>query len=183
MNWLDEFPFFQLLWYLLVNHHAKFGKVKSKTWEKKIPRNPEKREHIVARTVSRPARSWNESAGGRAKKAAGLHENHAGRATPNGCSRTRGRQTVFTAARTFICTNINPLIWLLVCVCKIRYIAAFGRCSKKMAFWISRSKSLKNNWRIYLLVNLQACALQLTKKELLRANFREILPQLHLATL
>ena len=43
------------------------------------------------------------------KKATGLHENHAGRATPNVCSRTRETQVVFAAARKFICTKINRL--------------------------------------------------------------------------
>ena len=112
--------------------------------EKKIPWNPEKREHIVARTVSRPARSSNESAGGSTKKAAGPHENHAGKRTPNGCRRTRERQAVFAAARKFICTKINPLMWLLVCVCKIRYIAAVGRCYKK---WCSGFLD-QNLWKI-----------------------------------
>ena len=47
---------------------------------------------------------------GRAKKAAGPHENHAGKATPNGCTRTREKQADFTVGRKFICTKINPLI-------------------------------------------------------------------------
>ena len=140
---------------------SKIRKVKSKTWEKKSLKIQKEPEHIVARTVSRLERSSNGSAGRSAKKAAGLHENHAGKTTSNGCSRTRERQAVFTAARKFICIKINPLIWYTGCVCKIRYIAAVEMCSKKMVLWISRSKSLKNNWRIYLLVNLQACALQL----------------------
>ena len=65
---------------------------------------------MVARTVSRLARSSNESTGGSAKKAVRLHENYAGIATPNGCNQTRERQPVFTAAMKFICTKIKPLI-------------------------------------------------------------------------
>ena len=65
---------------------------------------------MVARTVSRLARSSNESTGGSSKKAVRLHENHARIAIPNGCSQTRERQPVFTAAMKFICTKMNPLI-------------------------------------------------------------------------
>ena len=62
----------------------KIWKRKVENLRKKILRNPERGEYIVARTVSRLARSSNESARGSTKKAAGLQENYAGRATPNG---------------------------------------------------------------------------------------------------
>ena len=104
MNWLDEFRFCHLLWYLLVNknqwnqlkkkapwnHQAKFGKGKSKTRDKKIPQKPEGARMNVARTVSRLLKSSSESSGG-------SRNSYAGQKTPNGCSRTREREAVFIA--------------------------------------------------------------------------------------
>ena len=76
--------------------------------QKKSLEIQKEREYIVVRTVSRLTSSSNESAGRSAKNVAVLHENYAARATPNGCRRTKERQGVFTAARKFICTKVNP---------------------------------------------------------------------------
>ena len=85
---------------------SKIWKSEIENLRKKNPSKSRKSENIVARTVGRLARNSHENAGG----STGLCENHTRRAMPNGCSRTRERQAVFTAARKFICTKINPLI-------------------------------------------------------------------------
>ena len=133
----------------LLNSLSKIQKSELQNLRKKSLEIDKEWEYIVARTVTRLAKSSNESVGGWAKKAAGLHENHTGRATPNGCSPIRERRAVFTAARKCICTKINPLVWYIgLCLICLQDTVYSSRCKvfQKLVFWISRSKLLKNNW-------------------------------------